>query len=80
MEDPVHSVPQLFSQLGLSSDEPSIRTFIDTHRPLPDGMKLSEAPFWTPSQAAFLREGILDDADWAPVIDALNEALHAARD
>lgn len=78
MEKPVHSTSQLFSQLGLPSDAASICRFIDTHRPLPDTMKLSEAPFWTPSQAAFLREGLQADADWAPVIDTLNAALHEA--
>lgn len=77
MDAPVHSTAQLFAQLGLPSDAASIRRFIDTHRPLPDALKLSDAPFWTASQAAFLREGLQADADWAPVIDALNAALHA---
>jgi hypothetical protein len=39
---------------------------------------LSDAPFWTPSQAAFLREEILEDADWASVIDELNVDLHGS--
>lgn len=76
MDKPVHSFSQLFSQLGLASDPASINRFIDTHRPLPDELKLSEAPFWTAAQASFLREGLQADADWAPVIDALNAALH----
>lgn len=76
MEKPVHRFSQLFAQIGLASDPDSIGRFIDTHRPLPDGLKLSEAPFWTPSQASFLREGLQADADWSPVIDALNVALH----
>lgn len=76
MDAPVHSTAQLFAQLGLPSDPASICRFIDTHQPLPDTVKLSEAAFWTPAQAAFLREGLQADADWAPVIDALNAALH----
>jgi hypothetical protein len=78
MEAPVHSMSQLFAQLGLPSDAASIRRFIDTHRPLPDELKLPDAPFWTPAQACFLREGLRADADWSPVIDALNAALHAS--
>jgi hypothetical protein len=77
MDEPVHDFAQLFAQLGLPSDTPAIDHFIATHRPLPDELKLSEAPFWTSSQASFLREGLQADADWAPTIDALNVALHA---
>jgi hypothetical protein len=80
MDAPVHSTAQLFAQLGLPSDPGSIYRFIDQHRPLPDCVKLSEAPFWTPSQAAFLREGLQADADWAQIIDTLNAALHEATD
>jgi hypothetical protein len=40
---------------------------------------LSEAAFWTTAQAEFLREGTLVDADWAEVIDALNEGLCGLR-
>lgn len=76
MEAPVHHTPQLFAQLGLPSDLESIRGFIATHRPMAENVCLPEATFWTPSQAAFLREGIQDDADWAAVIDRLNAALH----
>ena len=77
MERPVHSLNMLFAQLGQPSDEASIAQFIERHRPLPDDVPLHEAPFWTPSQAAFLREAILDDADWAEVADELNAELRA---
>ena len=40
---------------------------------------LADAPFWTPSQATLLREELLEDADWAEVIDRLNSALRAPR-
>ena len=66
----------LFAQLGLPADAPEIDSFIATHGPLPTGMLLHEAPFWTRAQAGFLQEGILEDSDWAEVIDALNEMLH----
>jgi hypothetical protein len=68
----------LFAQLGLPSDAVVVRRFIETHGPLPEGMLLSDAPFWTPSQAAFLREAILEDADWAQAIDELNVDLHGS--
>jgi len=78
MEQPIHSMSNLFAQLGLPNDKASIARFIETHRPLPESTRLSEAPFWNPAQAAFLREEIQDDADWAPIIDELNADLHGS--
>ncbi|MBN6151974.1 DUF2789 domain-containing protein [Xanthomonas sp. AmX2] len=77
MEHPVHPFAELFAQLGLPNAESDIRQFIARHSPLPDVMRLEEAPFWTPAQAQLLREERLDDADWAMVVDQLNIALHA---
>jgi len=76
MEKPVHTLSNLFAQLGLPNDSAAITRFIESHRPIPETMRLSEAPFWTDSQASFLREEILEDADWAMVIDELNVELH----
>ncbi|MBL4835605.1 MAG: DUF2789 domain-containing protein [Pseudomonas sp.] len=67
----------LFEQLGLDGDEASIEAFIAEHYPMPDDVKLSEAPFWSPGQAAFLKEEIVEDAEWAPIVDELNVRLHA---
>lgn len=78
MEHAVHPLPELFAQLGLPNSAQDIRWFITTHAPLPDGMRLEEAPFWTPAQAQWLREERIDDADWIGVIDQLNLALHGA--
>ncbi|HEY0268063.1 MAG TPA: DUF2789 domain-containing protein [Methyloradius sp.] len=80
MDSLTHTMPNLFDQLGLASDETSIRQFLITHSPLPHGLPLAEAPFWTLSQKAFLRDEILNDADWAEVIDTLNAALHLEAD
>ena len=77
MEAPMHSINNLFAQLGLPSDQAAIEDFIKTHSPLPTSVALPDAPFWTPAQASFLREEILMDADWAEVIDQLNAELHA---
>ena len=75
MQQPVHSRTQLFAQLGLPSDPGAIEEFIAAHRPLRGAVSLSTAPFWNPSQAAFLREEILEDADWSEVIDGLDADL-----
>lgn len=77
MESSLHTLNNLFAQLGLPSDDVEIDNFIKNHSHLDTSLSLSEAPFWTPSQAAFLREEILKDADWAEVIDQLNARLHA---
>jgi hypothetical protein len=79
MEGPVHTLSNLFAQLGLPRGEAGIARFIETHGALPESTLLPDAPFWTPSQAAFLREEALGDADWAPVIDELNLDLHGSR-
>ena len=79
MEAPIHTMSNLFAQLGLPSEQASIDHFIETHRPLATSILLSEAPFWTPAQATFLSEELLEDADWAEVIDELNAELHARR-
>ena len=78
MERPVHTLTNLFAQLGQPDDEAAIARFIDTHRPLPDNVVLHEAAFWTPSQACFLREAIVEDADWAELVDDLNARLRAS--
>lgn len=77
MDQPIHPFTDLFAQLGLPSDEQSIRQFIASHTPLAADIALAEAPFWTSAQASFLREEILEDADWAEVVDQLNVALRA---
>ena len=76
MEKHLHTMSNLFSQLGLPSTKAGIEQFIATHRPLDQSIALYRAPFWSPSQRAFLKEEIIGDADWAGVIDQLNARLH----
>ncbi|EIK51883.1 MAG: DUF2789 domain-containing protein [Pseudomonadaceae bacterium] len=78
MEQTIHAFHNLFEQLGLPNDDAAIRRFIETHAPLPEGVCLADAPFWNPAQAAFLRDELLEDADWAEVIDRLSLALRRA--
>lgn len=75
MDTSTHEFGDLFAQLGLPHSEDDIRRFIATHQ-LPKDIRLPDAEFWTHTQAEFLRESWKADADWAPVIDQLNMALH----
>ncbi|WP_447096125.1 DUF2789 domain-containing protein [Pseudomonas sp. CF10PS3] len=79
MESPVHSLSSLFKQLGLPDDPVSIEKFVAVHSPLKSELHLADAFFWTGSQRAFLREEILEDADWAEVVDELNLMLRGRR-
>ncbi|EYS86234.1 hypothetical protein CF68_06665 [Cupriavidus sp. SK-4] len=75
MDTPFHQFSDLFAQLGLPSSKADILEFIAKHSPLPQDINLWEAPFWTPAQAAFLRDEFDEDADWAQAVDQLNLAL-----
>lgn len=72
------SMQNLFAQLGEPNDEAAITRFIEKHGHLRGHTHLHEAPFWSPAQAAFLRDAIVQDANWAPVVDTLNARLHEA--
>lgn len=78
MEAPTHNLEGLFDQLGLDSSPAAIDGFIARHSPLDGDLKMIDAPFWTPQQAAFLKQQLREDADWAPVVDELNLRLHQA--
>jgi hypothetical protein len=80
MEKPQHSLPALFKQLGLDDDPISIDQFIASHSPLKPDLHLAEAFFWSKSQAQFLRDEILEDADWAEVVDQLDVLLRKGRE
>lgn len=77
METAVHTLNNLFAQLGLPSDPADIDRFVKNHRPLPAAQALHEAAFWSPAQATFLREEVLVDADWAGIVDRLDAELRA---
>jgi hypothetical protein len=75
MEQSQHSLSELFRQLGLPADKRAIEKFITEHKPLEPSVKLSAAPFWSQSQSEFLKKAIMEDADWAPMVDQLNAEL-----
>ena len=80
MEPPLHQMTDLFRQLGLSERPDKVEDFIARHRPLPNHLALPDAPFWSPAQARFLREGVAQDADWAAVVDRLDASLRDGED
>ncbi|WXL25326.1 DUF2789 family protein [Ectopseudomonas mendocina] len=77
MTDHIPTLESLFQQLGLPSDQASIDQFLSSHSPLPNDCRLADAPFWDESQAAFLKEKILEDGVWAQAVDKLNLRLRA---
>lgn len=74
-----HRFSELFSQLGLPAGLEEIKAFIEQHSPLASDIRLEDASFWTKAQAEFLRDEILEDADWAEIVDQLSNALRRAR-
>ena len=70
-----HILCDLFSQLGLPSDSNAIEDFIKSHRPLPEDVPISEAPFWSKSQRDLLKQAYIQDAEWVPLVDQLNVLL-----
>ena len=68
-------VSDLFAQLGLPDDAASIADFVSRHRAASACVRLPDAPYWTQAQAGFLRESLLQDADWCAPVDQLSQAL-----
>ncbi|USD42524.1 DUF2789 domain-containing protein [Vibrio sp. SCSIO 43135] len=77
MERYQHSIPELFKQLGLGHSAEEIADFINQHNGLVVGTSIHEAIFWSSSQAAFLKEAIDEDADWAEIVDQLDTMLRS---
>ncbi len=75
MEKPNPTVNDLFKQLGLPHSDEEVRHFVATHGPIPDTVKLHEAPCWTQAQSALLQEIIDDDAAWSYLVDELDALL-----
>ncbi|OHX12206.1 hypothetical protein BI347_00855 [Chromobacterium sphagni] len=77
MDTSSHLLPGLFRQLGLADEPAAIRAFIASH-PLPPRVALADAPFWSASQAAFLRQALESDAEWSEAVDELAVLLQQA--
>ncbi|MES2673160.1 MAG: DUF2789 domain-containing protein [Pseudomonadota bacterium] len=68
----LYTLKDLFAKLGLPNSPSDIDAFIKRHHPLPQAEPLANASFWTPEQAAFLREARQPYSDWEEVVDELN--------
>jgi len=69
-----HTLTTLFEQLGLSGTQQDMDLFFKQHH-LSHNAKLQDADFWSQSQAQFLEEGMVEDAEWAIIIDELSTLL-----
>lgn len=74
MFDEQPTLPLLFDQLGLDSDEVSIEKFVAEHQ-LEKDILMHQADFWSEGQSQFLKDHWQKDDDWAIVVDTLNELL-----
>ncbi len=75
MDTSMHTMENLFLQLGLNNSEQAISEFINLNR-LAKETPLQQASFWSTSQAQFIKECLELDSDWAEVVDQLNVQLH----
>ena len=74
MDTSQHNLSTLVQQLGLPASSDEIDQFLAAHSLGPKS-RLSEADFWNDSQAAFLRNAVEEDSDWAEVVDELDARL-----
>lgn len=75
MDTNIHTLQTLFEQLGLPSQGCAIEDFLAQHKLLDSETRLVQADFWTTSQRAFLQESLMEDSDWAEVVDQLDALL-----
>ena len=75
MDTSFHTMNNLFAQLGLPDDDISIETFFREHHHLDNNIRLDNAPFWTATQAKFLRDAFQEDSDWSEMVDQLDARL-----
>lgn len=77
METPIHTLTNLFAQLVPPSGPEEFQELVNRHRPRRNEVLMQERSFWSPAQARFLCEKVLDDAYWAELVDTLNERRRA---
>lgn len=75
MELGIHSMSELFDQLGLPSSDSAIDAFIAKHQQKKLTVAIEHLDVWSPAQATFLKESRCDDADWAEIVDELAARL-----
>ncbi|HSG02397.1 MAG TPA: DUF2789 family protein [Marinobacterium sp.] len=78
MQNQIHSLTELFTQLGLGATQEEIDAFILAHQIVDHSLPLADASFWDEAQSTFLREALAEDSDWSEVVDELNARLHTS--
>jgi hypothetical protein len=69
------TMSDLFEQLGLAGSDEGIVNFISQNKGLRQGVHIEEADFWTRPQAEFIKNALLEDAEWSELIDQLNTRI-----
>jgi Protein of unknown function (DUF2789) len=77
MDTNMHTMPTLFEQLGLPSQEEDIESFLAQHKLQNNNIHLAQADFWSPAQRDFLEESLVEDSVWAEVVDQLDVLLRS---
>jgi len=76
MDTTLKDLSHLFKQLGLPYHQEGIDEFINKNR-LDKQTLMIDADCWNPSQREFLKEALLEDAQWSEVIDQLDVRMRA---
>jgi hypothetical protein len=76
MDTTLNDLSHLFKQLGLPYHQEEIDEFVNKNR-LDKQTLMIDADCWSPSQRAFLKEALLEDAQWSEVIDQLDVMMRA---
>lgn len=75
MDTTPSDLSHLFAQLGLANSEAAIESFIGSHT-IEANTCMSDAPFWSHSQRAFIKEAMEQDNNWTELLDQLDARLH----
>jgi hypothetical protein len=71
----VYTLPDLFKQLGLASDQAAIDSFIAQHSGVCTHCGLPDAPIWTDIQRSFLHDAVAQDSEWSMISETLTGML-----
>ncbi|MBB1361555.1 MULTISPECIES: DUF2789 domain-containing protein [unclassified Shewanella] len=76
MDTTSNDLSHLFKQLGLPHDQEGIDDFVIQNK-LDKHTLITDADCWNSGQKAFLKEALLQDAQWSEVIDQLDVMMRA---
>ncbi|AZG72703.1 DUF2789 domain-containing protein [Shewanella livingstonensis] len=76
MDTTSNDLSHLFKQLGLADNQQGIDDFVKQNK-LDKHTLIVDADCWNSGQKAFLKEALLEDAQWSEVIDQLDVMMRA---